>query len=589
MSDVDIRRPKSKNLRSLRFAFLFLRPYRLRVLVALVALLFTTGAFLAVGVGLRSLVDQGIATGSPELLNQSVLVFAAITLLLAFGTFVRHYLVSWIGERVSADLRKAVFDRVIDLDPVFFEENPPGEIQTRITTDTAILETVFGSSLSIALRNFLILGGSIVFMFSIDIKLSLVVLACVPVVIVPILLFGRRLRGLSRITQDRLAEMGSYVGEALNGIKTLQAFNHQPHDRKMFAERVEATVSASLARIRQRSVLITSVIIAAFGAIAFLLWVGGHDVLSGRITGGKLLGFGFYAFMVATSVAAVSDVFGELERAAGATERLAELYEARPAISIENTAEFKTETRPGSLELHQVYFSYPSRPGLHALRDVSLVVRPREKLALVGRSGAGKSTLFDLLLRFYDPESGSISLDGSDIRSLNPADLRRQIGIVPQEPILFSMSVLENIRYGRPLASDEEVFEAARAAHAEEFIEKLPDRYDCFLGTSGRRLSGGQRQRIAIARAILKNPRVLLLDEATSALDAESESIVQQALTRLMQDRTTIIIAHRLSTVLHADRIALLEEGHLLATGTHAELLERDALYQRLAGLQFQV
>ncbi len=585
---IDANRPSSKNLRSLTFALGFLRPYGGTIFLASLALLFTSGITLSLGQGLRFLVDEGFGEGSQELLDRAVLMFIGIAFLLSVGTYVRHYLVSWIGERATADIRKAVFDRVISLHPGFFEMNSSGEIQSRITTDTTLIQSVIGSSVSIALRNAIVFLGGLVLMFLTDLKLTLIVLLGVPLVVAPILIFGRRVRKLSRSAQDRMADVGSYVGEALQNIKTVQAYNHQEHDRTRFSERVEAAFDTARRRIRQRSFLIAVVILFVVGSLCAMIWIGGQDVIDGHKTGGQLLAFGFYAFMVGASVGAVSEVIGELQRAAGATERLAELYEAENLITVPETPARLPVVVRGRLVARNLKFFYDSRPEAAAIDDLDLDAEPGETLALVGPSGAGKSTLFDLLLRFYDPAGGHILLDDVDIRSLDPHELRKHIGIVPQQPALFTGTVADNIRYGRPDASDAEVRDAATAAYAAEFIDRLPEGYATFVGERGVRLSGGQRQRIAVARAILKDPRVLLLDEATSALDAESEFMVQQALTELMQNRTTLVIAHRLATVRDAHRIAVLDHGRIVALGSHEELLTMSPLYARLAELQFR-
>ncbi len=593
-------RPKGKDLRSLVFAFGFLKPYGWRLAGAGLALLFTSGITLSIGYGLRVLVDYGFREGSRELLAQAVALFVGLAFCLAIGTYARHYLVSWIGERVSADIRKAVFNKVLGLHPGFFEVNLSGEIQTRITTDTTLLQSVVGSSVSVALRNVLLFFGGIVLMYVTDPRLTGIVLMCVPLLVAPILIFGRRVRRLARSSQDRIADVGTYVGETLKNIKTVQAYNHQPFDRAAFADHVEAAFDTARRQISQRSFLIAVVIVFVLGALCAMIWIGGQDVLDERITPGKLLSFGFYAFMVAGAVSAISEVYGELQRAAGATERLAELYEAESEIvspsglhpgdqkAAAGAAHSNSgDAVAGRLLVRDLSFAYASRPDQHALRGVQLEVAPGESVALVGPSGAGKSTFFDLLLRFYDPNSGAILLNGVDIREMSLEELRAQIAIVPQQPALFSGNVRENIRYGRPDASDELVRRAAEAAFADEFIETLPDKYESYLGEGGMRLSGGQRQRIAIARAILKDPAILLLDEATSALDAESEYMVQQALDRLIKDRTTLVIAHRLATVQGVDRIVVLNAGEIVAAGTHEELMKTSPLYARLAELQF--
>ncbi len=587
MEESTEQRASSRNLKVMASLMRFLRPYLWHVVGAVVALTFTAGITLSLGQGLRLLVDQGFGPGAAANLDQTIMIFMVMVVFLAIGTFSRFYLVSWVGERVSADLRREVYCHVVELHPGFFETNLSGEIQSRITTDTTLLQTVIGSSVSMALRNVLIFLGGIILMFITNPKLTGIVLLCVPLVIVPIIVFGQRVRSLSRTTQDRVATFGGFVGESLKNIKIVQAFNHQQADSETFSQQVEDAFDVALLRIKYRAWLTMVVIALVFGAIAFMLWVGGHDVIEGVISAGELAAFIFYAMMVAMSVGVISEVYGDLQRAAGATERLLELLYAKNLITApENPAVF-SEPVTGKLELDCVSFSYPSRPDDWAIDDLSITLQAGKSIALVGSSGAGKSTLVDLILRFFDVQKGAIRFDGIDIRQLAPESLREHIALVPQQPVLFSTTVLENIRYGRPDASNEAVREAAQAAYAEEFIEKLPDGYDSFVGESGVRLSGGQRQRIAIARAILNNPRLLLLDEATSALDAESEYKVQQALERLMKDRTSIVIAHRLATVVNIDTIAVLDHGRLVATGTHQELLNSSSLYARWANLQF--
>ncbi len=587
MADVTEDRKASKNLGVLKAMLQFLRPYRLQVVGASIALVFTAGITLSLGQGIRLLVDEGFSSGTPAMLNQALLIFMGLVMLLALGTFTRFYLVSWIGERVSADLRKAVFDHVVTLHPGFFETNVSGEIQSRITTDTTLLQTVIGSSVSIALRNALMFVGGIIWLIITNPKLTSMVLLSVPLIVIPILVFGRRVRALSRSSQDSIASVGSFVGEAIKNIKVLQAFNYQQRDKALFARHVEHAFAIAVRRINQRAWLSTIVILLVLGAIAAMLWVGGHDVLAGRISSGELAAFVFYALMVAASVGAISEVYGDLQRAAGATERLLELLSARSLIVPPAVPRELPTTVTGELWLKDVCFAYPSRPDYWAINALNLRVPAGSSMALVDSSGAGKSTLVDLLLRFYDVQSGSISLDGVDVRELNPETLRDQIALVPQQPVLFTGTVADNIRYGNPDASEDQLIAAAKAAYAHEFIERLPEGYDSFVGEGGVRLSGGQRQRVAIARAILKDPKLLLLDEATSALDAESEFQVQQALQRLMKDRTTIVIAHRLATVVKVDKIAVLDHGRLAALGTHGELIKESPLYARWASLQF--
>ena len=578
---------KRRDLRPLLRVLPFLAPYWPQMVIAAVALVVAAGTVLGMGKGLQTLVDRGFAAGNPDLLDQGLLVLFGVVALLAAATFLRFYMVSWIGERVVADIRKRVFDHVVGLSPAFFETTRTGEVMSRLVADTTLLQTVVGTTVSIALRNSLMLVGGIAMLALTNARLTGLVLLVVPLVVVPIIVFARRVRVLSRASQDRVADVGSTVDEVLGGIRTVQAFGHEPLERARFGRRVEETVAVSLRRIQARSLLSMVVIFLAFGAIGVILWVGGHDVLSGRITAGELSAFVFYAVVVAGAVGALSEVMGDLARAAGATERLFELLATRSPIAAPADPVPMPVPPRGAVRFEEVVFHYPSRPDLAALNGLSFTVEPGETVALVGPSGAGKSTVFQLLLRFYDPRSGRILIDGVDVRAADPAAVRARIGLVPQDPVIFSTDALENIRYGRPEATEAEVRAAARAAHALDFLEALPQGLNTFLGEKGVRLSGGQRQRIAIARAILRNPPLLLLDEATSALDAESERYVQDALEALMRDRTTIIIAHRLATVLNADRICVLDDGRLAAVGSHAELIRQGGLYARLAALQF--
>jgi len=504
------------------------------------------------------------------------------------GTFVRFYLVSWLGERISADIRKAVFNNIVHLHPGFFEINRSGEIMSRLTTDTTLLQTIIGSSFSMALRSSLTMTGALVMMFITNLKLSLIIAVGVPLVLLPILVFGRRVRRLSNESQDSIASVGSYAGEIIQHIRVVQSYTREQFESRAFDKEVERAFAIARRRIWQRSLLICGAILLLFVGMSGMLWEGGQDVISGHMSGGELGAFVFYAIMVGSGVATISEVWGELQRAAGAAERLVELLNARSLIEDPGTRELAASSAGGELQLAHITFYYPTRPQLAALQDFSLLIEAGKSLALVGPSGAGKSTVFELLQRFYDPQQGQVLLDGRDVREMGLRQLREHIALVPQQPALFTGDVHYNIAYGKPDASDEDIVAAARAAHAHEFISQLPEGYASHLGEQGVRLSGGQRQRIALARAILNDPKILLLDEATSALDTESEHQVQLALQQLMHNRTTVIIAHRLSTILHADNIAVLDQGRLVATGTHSELLVNCPLYARLASLQFR-
>jgi ATP-binding cassette subfamily B protein len=565
----------------------FLKPYSGRIGIFLFALVFTAVVTLSIGQGLRLVIDQGFSEQSQQHLNSAILFILLASALMAVGTYIRFYLISWLGERVSADIRSAVFNHVVHLHPAFFETNRSGDIMSRLTSDTTLLQSIIGSSVSIALRSVISFTGALIMLLITNLKLSLIIMLAVPLVLMPILIFGRKVRNLSRESQDSIADVGSYAGEVIQHIKTVQSFTQETQEKNAFSREVERAFDVAKRRVSQRAILMAVVIMLVFSALSVMLWVGGSDVINGTMTGGELGAFIFYAILMATGVASLSEVYGELQRAAGATERLMELLHAENDILIAAKVAVEAKDLTPVLEFKNLRFCYPSRPQQPALDDFSLRIEEGKIVALVGPSGAGKSTLFDLIQRFYDPQKGGIFFGGRNIKDLYPTDLRQQIAVVQQQPTLFTGDVMYNIRYGKPEATDEQVMAAATAAHADEFIRHLPDGYQSDLGEQGVRLSGGQRQRIAIARALLKDPRVLLLDEATSALDAESEFMVQLALNKLMKGRTTVIIAHRLATILHADLIVVMDQGQAVATGSHNDLLSSCELYGRLAKLQF--
>ena len=580
---------RAGNLDQLVHLYRFVRPYWPAVAGALVALSVAAGTVLVMGLGLRRLVDEGFASGDTALLDGALVALLGVIVVLAGATYARFYLVSWLGERVVGDIRQAVFGHVIGLSPGFFELTRTGEVLSRITTDTTLLQVLVGSTAPIALRNLLLLIGGVVMLAVTSAKLMAFVLLVVPLVVAPIVVIGRWVRRLSRTSQDRVADVGAHVEESLNAVRTIQAFCHEAIDRARFDERVEAAFTVAVRRVRVRAALTALVIVLVFGAVGTILWIGGHDVMAGRISAGELSAFVFYAVVVAGAAGAISEVVGELQRAAGASERLIDLLATKADITAPARPVALPSPALGEVRFDDVTFHYPSRPDAPALVDFTLEIGPGEKIALVGPSGAGKTTVMQVLLRFYDPSSGRIMLDGVDLRDADPAEVRARMGLVPQDPVIFAANGWENIRYGRPEADDEEVRAAAEAAAAAEFLDQLPDGFDSYLGEKGVRLSGGQRQRIAIARAILRDPAVLLLDEATSALDAESERLVQGAIERLMADRTTIVIAHRLATVLKVGRIVVMDRGRIVASGSHEQLTEEGGLYARLAALQFDV
>jgi len=593
-------RPKAEigKLKSLTH---YLRPYRWHIVGAGIALIFTSSAVLGMGGGLRYLIDQGLSKGDAHMLDRAFWLLMGVTFLLAAASYARFFLVSYIGERVVADIRNDVYRHLVGLHIGFFETTRTGELLSRLTTDTTLLQTVIGSSVSIAVRNMLLLIGGFALLLITSAHLTSYICLMVPLVVAPIVLLGRRVRFLGREAQGRVADISAYAEESLNAIRTVQSLALEEYEKARFATQVEAAMQAGLGRIRMRAFLTALVIFLVFGAIVTVLWYGGKDVLAGHISAGDLSAFVFYSVVVAGSVGAISEVWADLQRAAGAAERIAELLAVMPEVASPMTDDGKRITEKNHLSsilrhpssdavgvhFDHVSFIYPARPDKPALQDITLAAQAGQTVALVGPSGAGKTTVFQLLLRFYDPVSGVIRLGGVDIKQLPLSELRGLIGIVPQDPVIFSGTARENIRLGRVDANDEEVVQAAAAASALEFLEKLPQGLDTHLGEKGVQLSGGQRQRIAIARAVIRNPRILLLDEATSALDSENEYYIQQALERLMQGRTTFVIAHRLSTITRAHTIVLMNEGVIEAMGTHKELLERSPLYARLAELQF--
>ena len=592
MSDVtNSERPKGKSLRPLKALLPYLLPYRWVMVAAAIALLLASGAMLALPVALKGLIDTGMKAGSARTIDSYFIAFLGVAVLFGVFAALRFYLVTWLGERVVADIRDRVYRRVIRMDPTFFEVTRTGEVLSRLTTDTTLVQSIAGVGLSITLRSTVNLVGALGLLAYTNARLLGFTVIGLVVVIVPVLILGRRLRRLSRTSQDRIADTSGLAGETLNAIQTVQAFTLEDLHSRRYQDAVEESFKVAVSRTKVRAWLTAIATMLIFGAITIVLWFGARQVLAGHMSSGELGQFLLLAVYAGTSAASLSEMWSEVQRAAGAMERLVELEHAEPKIvAPARPTAFPARDgsqRLGRIEFEHVSFRYPSRPDSAALQDFSLAIEPGETVAFVGPSGAGKSTTFQLLLRFYDPSAGRVLIDGVDVASADPLAVRGRIGLVPQETVLFGTSARENIRYGRPAANDADIEAATVAAAADEFVCKLPQGYDTFLGERGTRLSGGQRQRIAIARAILKDPPILLLDEATSSLDAESERLVQHALEELMQNRTTIIIAHRLATVLKADRIVVLDEGRIVAIGRHEQLLQSNELYARLAALQF--
>ena len=581
------RRPKSRNLRPLLRLTPFLRPYRRQMLFALVALLAAAGATLAVPVAVRRIIDNGFTAENALLIDKYFLAMLAVVVVLAVGSALRFYFVMWIGERVVADIRDAIFSHLLSLSPGFFETQRSGEVLSRLTADTTQIKSAFSSTASIALRNVVMLIGTVAMMVASSPKLAGLSLLALPLIVLPLVTYGRRVRSLSRLAQDTLASSAAFAQERLLAVSTVQANVQENAARRLFNSATSEAFGAAAKRTFARAVLTALIIGVAAGAVVVLLWYGANTVISGSMSPGTLSQFLIYAILAASSMGQLSEVWGEVQLAAGAAERISELLDEKPIITAPPVPQPLPEPPQGRLALEHVTFAYPTRPEQDALIDVSFSVKTGETVAIVGPSGAGKTTIFALAQRFFDPQKGQVTVDGVDVRKAVPQEVRERIAVVPQETVIFSGSVMDNIRFGKPEASHEDVLEAARAARVDEFAERLPKGYDTEVGERGVTLSGGQRQRIAIARAILRDAPILLLDEATSALDAESEAFIQQAIEKLTANRTTLVIAHRLATVRNADRILVLDGGELVAEGTHAELINTSPLYARLAKLQF--
>jgi len=580
-------RPKGRTPRSLGALLPFLKPYTGMLVLSLAVLLAASGLMLSLPVAARYVIDQGLGSKQSGMVNLYFIAFAVLIVLFCAMAALRLFLVSWVGERVVADVRDAVYRRVIGMDAMFFEVTRTGEVLSRLTADTTLVQSITGTSLSMVLRSAIQLPGALVMLAITNLKLMGLIVVLIPAVILPLVTIGRTVKRLSRDSQDRIADTSAMASESLNAVQIVQAFTAEGAIADRYKGVVEASFRTAIDRTRVRSIMSFVTFCCVFGGITFVVWMGARSVMAGELTYGQLGQFVLYALFAATSAGTLTELWGEIQRASGATERLVELLNAQPGVRAPADPVPMPSPGRGEIRFENVGFNYPSRPGQRALNGFSLDIRPGERIAFVGPSGAGKSTTFQLLLRFYDPQQGRIVIDGVDITRAEPRDVRARIAIVPQETVIFGDSALGNIRFGRPGATDEEVMAAARLAVADDFIRDLPQGYATYLGERGTRLSGGQRQRIAIARAILKDPPILLLDEATSSLDAENERLLQTALDHLMKDRTTIIIAHRLATVLKADRIVVINEGRIVDVGTHDELVRREPLYARLAELQF--
>lgn len=565
----------------------FFKPYTFRLFIAFIVLIIAAGAALALPIAIKLIIDQGYLLQQKEMLDRYFILLLAIVAVMAMFSAARYYLVMWLGERIVADIRSTLYRHILKMEPAFFETTRTGEVLSRLTTDTTLVQSVVGAGISVTLRSSLLLTGSLIMLSITNLQLTGLILIIVPLILLPLIIFGRKIRGLSKKNQDCIAESSAIAGETFNAIQVLQSYLLEDFYSHRFNVSVESAFATARKRLTARALLSAFAIFTVFSGLIAIIWLGAQWVQAGKITLGELSQFLLYGVMVATSAASLSEVWGDIQRAAGAMERILELLKSQPGIVSANSPLALPLQEQEGIRFNKIYFNYPSRPEQHALQNFSLTITHGETVALVGPSGAGKSTVFQLLLRFYEMQQGQITLSGVDIAQADIKQLRRHIAIVPQETSIFAASVMENIRYGKPEAGDDEVKDAAKAAAADEFIHRLPDGYNTFLGERGLRLSVGQRQRIAIARAILKNAPVLLLDEATSSLDAESEKLVQDALLRLMQNRTTLVIAHRLATVLKADRIVVMNHGQIVSIGKHQELIKQNGLYARLSALQF--